>query len=258
MFHAAETGVDGLDMPNGKSSMKNTLGEIGGFSIAEVAAAGTSLGAMYLMQKVPDAVIDPFSSLLGHIIEPVQLPLEKFVGKICKLKECQPDKTQSVEERAKRTARSILIAVPAIAVAWGTKLAIRRIWNDGMKIKDHQTGVKMWEVWKMSPEEKMLFMGDEGVHMMSALAMQNPPFSDTTDDVIRGMTDTLQKVLGVDKKRAHDLATMIALHEIPNLMGAIVAGGIIYGRHQYGWPKGWAGKVLGKKAEEQALHGLGI
>lgn len=243
---------------NGKTPLKNTAEEIGGFSVAEVAGAVTSLGAMYLMQKVPDAILDPVTTVMGHVIQPVQVPLENFVGKICKLEECQPDKDKPVEERAKGTARAMLIAIPAIAAAWYAKFAIRRFWNKTLGLEDSKSGAKDWQVWKMTPEEKMLFIGDEGVHLASALAMQNHPMSDKTDNLIRNMTSTIQGVFGIDKNRAHDLATMIALHEIPNLLGAITAGGIIYGRHQYGWPNGWVGRVLGKKAEEEIGHGLSV
>jgi len=244
------TGTNGNNHTNGngRTKLQNTTAEISGFGIAEVVGGITTLGAMYALQVLPKAIMDPATDIVAKVVEPIQeRVIEPGIGIVCKLDECKPDKSKPVSERAKASARLLLLAIPSVIAAWYAKLGIRRWYNNINRIADsHATG-SILQFWKWSPEEKMLVLADEGVHVASMAVANSAPAAPFTDKAIGNMKDVLKNMFGMSDDDAHEMSTMIAIHEVPNLIGAAASAGVIAGRHHRDWPTGWVGKVLGRK-----------
>ena len=258
--HAANGNGNG----NGKSRGRNCTSEIGGFVLAEGLGMGVALGAMYAMQHAPKPLIDIPSTMLGKLMEPVQPQIEKIMRFFCKLEECKPDESKPVSERSKDLARVVIMGSTAMVANWWVKLRFRRYWNEKMGLKDSHEGGNIFNFSKWTPEEKMLFFADEGVHYLAMGVMPSAPMAKYTDPLIRRMTKAMED-LGWSKQDAHENAVLIALHEIPNLIGGLFACATIAGRHYLDWPTGWVGKLLGKKPNgtyvervaQQAAQGAG-
>jgi hypothetical protein len=236
-----------------KVAWHHTRQEIKSFWTAEALGGVTAIGVMYMMQMVPKRVMDEAANTLGDMLTPVQTTLEKGLMTVCKLEECKPDETKTVKQRARDLARIVLISLPAILVSWRVKLRTRAHLNDKWGVPaDHPVGNKpKWYHW--SPEEIMLTMADEGTHIASMIGVQSKAVAPYTDNVIAKMTSAFKTNLGMKETDAHEVATMVAVHEIPNIMAALTSGAVIAGRHHYGWPNGWVGKLFGK-AKETGNH----
>lgn len=227
-----------------KKAWEHTHNEWISFGIAEVVGGLTTVGAMYTMQMVPKSLMDAASTGLGEMLEPFQKDyIEKTIGAVCKLDECKPDETKSVKQRAKEFARIVLISAPAITASWGVKWWVRRIFNRKLHVaEDKRADGAKW--YHISPEEVMLGFADEGTHIAAMGVVQSKSVAPTTDKLIVDMTSVFQTWFGMSHKSGHELATMIAIHEIPNAIAAVTSGAVIAGRHHYGWPGQWVKKLF--------------
>jgi len=97
-----------------------------------------------------------------------------------------------------------------------------------------------------TPQEKLIFAADEGVHIGSLFLLNNN-LAPVTDHMIRGTTSMLQK-FGVDEKKAKDISTMAWVWEAANGLGALAGMGVIAGNHAYGLAeKGALGRFLANR-----------
>ncbi|MEQ1790662.1 MAG: hypothetical protein ABL857_09495, partial [Rickettsiales bacterium] len=83
-------------------------------------------------------------------------------------------------------------------------------------------------------DANMITLADEGVHLGSLIYL-NTKASDFTDDKIKKMTNTLEKI-GISPQKAKDLSNMVLVWEVPNFLGTLAGGATIFGKHAYGWP----------------------
>ena len=225
----------------------NIVREVGGFGVAEIVAEGAWLGVAAVTAMLPDKLMNKASKVVGHtIIEPVLTPLEAVMDKLCRLEECKIDKTQSREKRSENLARALIIFTPALAASWGAKIWIRHACNKKLGVG----GEHRDSVW--SPEAKMIFGADE-LTQVGAMYVLNNQLAPVSDDMIRTTTRITQKMFGVSERKAHDFATAAVVWAVPNSIGALGATVAIMGKHLYGWPKGWIGKVLGKNPGDQHI-----
>lgn len=242
---------------------RNTGAELTGFLGAEILAEGVWIGAAAITGMIPKSMMHAAASAVGKVcIEPFLDPIEKTLGKVCKLKECQPDPSLPKSERAERLARTILVYAPAIAISLEAKVATRKFFNKRMALRaDTPTrmlpeNASMWQkithygkLRHWSPQEKMIFFVDEGTQIGSFLVLNNQlaPF---TDDMVKSTSGVLQHAFHMKKEKADEWGAATWLWVVPNSMGAIGAAAMIAGRHLADWPKGWVGRVLGRKGPE--------
>lgn len=256
--------------PNPNLSVERNIAvESGGFAVAEVGSAAVDLGVVGLIDLIiPKPVVEYGSQILAkYVIEPILDPIEKGITKVCKLEECQVDETKSREERAQKIGRDMIVFGTAGAVAFVSKLLIRRGWNEHFGIVEHNPakftlkdagGVMPWishhlRLDFMSPHEKMIMLADEGVHMTS-LWLANNQMAPLTDKIIRHTSDILQSGTGMDKEKADDVSKMFAIWELPNLIGTAAGMGAIAGSHIKGWPNGKVGEILANKPRNDISH----
>lgn len=244
-----------------QKALSNIGRELGGFSVAEIAAEGTWLGVAALATMVPEKLMHDVTHAVGKaVVEPFLLdPLEKVMDKVCQIEECKPKPDQSREERAAGMVRAMIIFLPALAASWEVKIRARRLCNNKMGVPHQEVrklppgssfGEKVFhhilpKHW--APDEKMIFMIDEGMQLGSMYVLNNQ-LAPVSDDMIRATTGIAQKLLGMPEKKAHDFATASVIWAVPNAVGAVGAAAVIAGKHLYDWPKGWLGKVLGRRS----------
>lgn len=229
------------------SARKAIVLESTGFGIAELASMGVSLGAVALADKlIPGSIMEKATDTIAKIcIEPYLDTIEKTIAK-CKLKECQVDETKSREERACRLARGVVIFGAAYVLSLGAKSVARHWLNEsfdvpGQKRKIPASDAKFVDkmvhhipFYKWTNEERIIFAADEAVHIGSLIYL-NTKASKFTDSHIKTMSKTLEK-LGVSPQKAKDVSTMAMVWEVPNFLGMVAGGGVISGKHAYGWP----------------------
>lgn len=246
--------------------------ESGGFLIAELASMATGLGVVAIIDSVIPKPAMQFASkaIAKTVVEPFLDPIEKCMAKLCKLEECQPDPSKSRQERAEGLARTMIVFGIAYIVSMETKLHTRRAMNKLVGVLEElpiapAADASLWTKVKhygtlshWSPQEKMIFAADEGVHLGS-LYMLNNSLAPFTDEMIKSTTKMLQRTTGMDEKKAHEVASMAWVWEAANGMGAVAGIGAIAGKHALGWPRGVIGKAFGngshveKLAEQTAL-----
>lgn len=241
--------VDSSKRNSSRSHLYSTRAKIGlesaGFVVAEGLSALTGLGVVAVADVViPKPMLKAASKCLAKVvIEPFLEPIEGALSKICKLEECQVDSEKPREVRAEQLAKTVILFGSAFAASLAVKLHTRRAVNDyfGINTDDHvikpHAGASTWEKVKhygtlkhWTPQEKVIFAVDEGMHLGALYALNNTlaPF---TDRQIRHTTGTLQKIFGWTEAKAHEVASMAWIWEAANAAGAASGIGIIIGNH---------------------------
>jgi len=256
---------------NGSGIWKNIGAEISGFGVAEAVSEGVWLGLVAIEDRlIPKRALKYVSQAFGKfLVEPYLLdPIEWGLKKGCHLDECKIDFSKPRQERAEEMAKMLLLYVPAIGLAWEAKVRTRRFMNIKMKIQNEHVAKPLPDAsflnkltywipgWHWSPQEKMIFVADEGLHLGSMYVLNNQ-LAPYTDEMIRGTTGMAQKLLGVSPVKAHELATAAWVWMVPNLIGAMGGGLAITAKHLGDWPKGWVGRLFGRKPGnhvEQLAH----
>ena len=248
-----------------KEVRKNILSESAGFLAAEGTSMLTSLGVVALADIIiPKPIMQYGAQVLGKaVVEPFIDSIDHVMSSVCKLDECKTDTSKSRQERAEQIGKGMIVFSAAYVISMGAKLATRRFWNTNVgdiakTLKDITpaklpAGTPFGQRLKhaftfqwVSPHEKMVFLADEGMHYGSLYLMNNQ-LAPMTDAMIRGTAKIVQKTTGADDKKAHEVATMWSVWEIPNILGAGAAITAIAGAHAKGWPSGKIGEILANK-----------
>jgi hypothetical protein len=200
----------------------NIAKESGGFALAEMVSMSTSLLVVGIADTLAPNMIKDVSKFVGkHVIEPFLDPIESTLGAVCKISECQPDKTKSRAERAE----NMIVFSAAWATSMAAKVATRRIFNRAVGISDDPIPAG----GLLSAHEKRILLYDEGVHYGSILLM-NTAGAKVTDELIASSTNVLTKV-GIPEKKAKELSSMAVIWELPNLLGMAAGIGAIFQNH---------------------------
>jgi len=227
--------------PNGRGVGYNIAKESVGLGIAELVSMGVSLGVVGVADQVAPKMLKSCSQTLGKILEPYLDTIEKSLKAVCKLEECQPDATKSREERAENIGKTLIVFSSAWATSMLFKIATRKWMNDalGLTVKAPRTGSK-WQDFKNdylipSAHDKKVIVWDEITHYGSLLLL-NTGMAKTTDEMLRTTTNILEKV-GFSPRKAHDLATMGIIWELPNALGFAAGVGNIAKYHLHDKPR---------------------
>jgi hypothetical protein len=212
-----------------------------GLGVAEFASGITSLGTVAVLDRFAPDMVHSVSDVLAKVVfEPYLDHIENFMGKVCKLEDCQPDKSKPREERAKQLAYATMLFAPAYVTSLGAKLLTRKAMNKVFEVHERNIPDRQWwELWKMTRNEFAILALDESTHVGSLLVL-NRSVAKQTDYLIRNTTSLFQG-LGMSHDRAHRLANMIMIWELPNAIGFMFGVGGVIGKH-HGW---W--DALGKK-----------
>ncbi len=245
-------GMNGI--VNGKTPWQRVGLETAGFIPAELVSMGVSLGVVAFADTVAPNLVKSVSQTVSKVVfEPYLEYIEGGLGKVCKLDECQVDKNQSREERAEQLAKTTLVFAAAWAVSMIAKIQTRKFLNDKTGISEKPiAGAKWWEFWKMTRHEQIIFGMDEGVHYGSFLLM-NTIGAPVTDEMIRATTNVLVKC-GVPEKKAHEIAAMGVVWELPNALGLVAGIGGIAGIHHQQWDQKLDTKMAKWFGEKSASH----
>jgi hypothetical protein len=240
--------------------------ESAGFLVAEGASAATGLGVVAIADwLIPKPVLKLASRTISKIVvEPYLDTIESTLSRFCKLDECKVDPGVPREERAERLAKTMIVFGTAYVTSMGVKLFARRKMNELTGIIEHvprelPAAATLLEKLKyygtfqfMAPQEKLIFLADEGVHLGS-LYLLNNQMASFTDDMIKRTSSMIQKTTGASETKAHEIANMAWIWEASNGLGAAAGIAMIAGNHAAGWStKGFLGKILANKlpAEE--------
>lgn len=208
--------------PDKKAIYGKISAESGGFALAEMASMAVSLGVVGIADTLAPNLIKSASQAVSKTcIEPNLDTIEKTLGTVCRLKECQPDKTQSREERAEHLAKTMIVFSAAWAASMAAKVATRRIFNSAIGIEESKPPAGKL----LSDYEKKILVADEGIHYGSILLM-NTVGASVTDDMISSTANILEKV-GFSKKKAHEISSMAVVWELPNFLGMAAGIGAI-------------------------------
>ena len=208
----------------------STRGKIGaesfGFAVAETVSMSTSLGVVGIADQVAPGLLKGASKVVSKVcIEPFLDTIEGTLSTVCRLKECQPDMTKTREERAESLAKTLIVFSSAWATSMAAKVLTRRLMNDWAGIKEN----KPLPGQILSTNEKKIFLADEGIHY-GMIAIMNTIGAPVTDEMINSTANILNKC-GVPEKKAHEVASMAVVWELPNLMGMVAGIGAIAHNH---------------------------
>jgi hypothetical protein len=213
---------------SGKTPFQRTWMESAGLGAAEVASMGVSLGVIAVADKVAPGLVQGATTIVAKtIVEPYLETIENVLGTICHLEECKPDPKVPREKRAEKLARATVLFGAAFVPSFLTKLAVRRGVNEAVGMGD---GHPWWKVWKANNHDWKIVGWDEGAHIGSMILL-NTGAAKHTDELIRGSTSMLQKIFGVSEQKAHDLASMAMIWELPNAIGLAFGVGAIAHTH---------------------------
>lgn len=231
---------------NGHKTWWKEAGKEGilGLGIAEGVAIVTSLGVVAVADQVAPTLLKNTTSTIAKILEPYLLnPTEWFLEKACRLEECKTDAEQSRQERAEALVSRVIVFSAAFAASLVTKIATRKTLNYAMGIhsshgrsieKDGFTRWFMHEFIIPDKHDRQVMYWDEGFHYGS-LILLNTGVAKHTDDGIR-VSRKILETMGVSKKKAKELAEMLMIWEVPNLIGWLAGAGRIgyENYHKYG------------------------
>ena len=267
----ATTGYNKINSLAASKTVESLGGKIvkesGGFLVAEVASASVGLGVVAIADwLIPKPVMKLASQTISKIVvEPYLDTIESTVSKFCKLDECKVDPDTPREQRAERIAKTMIVFGAAYVASMGVKLFARRKMNEITGILEHApaalpAGATMWDKLKyygkfqfMAPQEKLIFVADEGVHL-GALYVLNNQLAPFTDDMIQRTSKVIQRTTGASEPKAHEIANMAWIWEASNGLGAAAAMTVIAGNHAGGWAtKGVLGKLLANKIPSESL-----
>lgn len=199
----------------------------------------TSLGVVAMADSIAPKAVDSATKIVAKtFILPHLESIEKGIRTVCHIKECQPDEKIPPEKRAEDLARAVVLFTPAWLISMAAKVGTRRLMNKHYGI--HDPGIRPSEsgkkqpFWYMTPIERRIFLADEGVHYGSLIYF-NTRGADYTHDLIQATSKMLQDQTGMSERKAHDIASMTMIWELPNLLGLGAGLGVIYGKHKYGW-----------------------
>lgn len=196
-----------------------------GLGLAEVVSGAVSLGVVAYADDILPGVNKEISKVVAKTVILPHLDAIEKSSRFCKLKDCQPDLTQPREERAEKIAHTMLLFGEAWVASMVTKIATRQFSNKSLKVEhppEPRTG-KWWHdnvVYRgsMSKHDWSVILWDEGVHL-GAFILGNIGLAKQTDKVIDGLGELLQSTLGWSKDRAHKVASMFMIWEVPNIAG---------------------------------------
>ncbi len=217
----------------------NIAKESGGFALAEMVSMSTSLLVVGIADTLAPNLIKDASKFVGkHVIEPFLDPIEGTLGTICKLKECQPDKTKTRAERAESLAKTMIVFSAAWATSMAAKLYTRGVVNRLTGVNEHvipKSGNWFADQYNTiaaeikDPNTRRIFLYDEGVHYGSILLM-NTVGAGATDELINTSSSVLTK-MGIPEKKARELSSMAIIWELPNFLGMAAGIGAIFQNH---------------------------
>lgn len=233
--------MTGNQLPFGERRRKNGFAaESVGYTIAEGASMVTSLGVVAVADTLAPKMVDRATKLVAKtLILPHLDFIERNMKKICHIKDCQTDEKSSRQQRAEGFARAVVLFTPAWLISLGVKAVVREkmkgVWDlkEPKPPKTHNW-FKDNIVNYMSPYAWKIFAVDEGIHYGSLIYF-NTAGAEYTGELIQANTKMLQKSTGMSERKAHDIASMTIVWEMPNLLGLGAALGMIYGKHRYGW-----------------------
>jgi hypothetical protein len=216
--------------------------ESGVFALAEFASMAVSLGVVGIADQVAPGLVKSASQAVSKTcVEPFLDTIEGALGKVCRLKECQPDLSKSREERAEALAKTMIVFSAAWAASMGAKLLTRGAVNRWTGVNPHElpkSGNWFKDQWNTinaelkNPETRKIFLADEGIHYGSILLM-NTAGAHVTDEMINSTGNLLNKC-GIPKHKAHEIASMAIVWELPNLLGMAAGIGSIAQNHLKG------------------------
>jgi hypothetical protein len=218
------------------------VAESGGFAVAELVSMGVSLGVVGLADQVAPGLLKSASQVVAKTcIEPFLDPIENTLGTVCKLKECQPDKNKSREERSEAIAKTVLVFSAAWAASMAAKLYTRGKINEWAGISNHKVPTSgNWFKDQFNsiaaelkdPNTRRIFLMDEGIHYGSIL-MMNTVGAPVTDEMINSTAKVLTKC-GMSENKAKEVSSMAIVWELPNLLGMAAGIGTIARNHTAG------------------------
>jgi hypothetical protein len=221
------TFVDRHKSFNGKSAAAKVGLETAGLGIAEMLSSATSVGVFAYADKIFPGTVKDVTDVVVKIIEPHLDTVEKTIGAVCRLEECKPDYTKSRHERAEKMAHNLVLFGAAFVPSIIVKLATRRGINELVGLGDQH---KWWKVWRLNKHDGTVFLWDEGIHIGSMILL-NTGTAKFTDKLIKDSTPLIQKIFGVSETKAHDIASMTMIWELPNMLGLIAGTGAIAHKH---------------------------
>lgn len=233
--------------------------ESGGFLVSEMAQAVVGVGVVAVADLViPKPILSAATQTVSKlVVEPFLDPIEAGLSKMCRLQECKLDNDKPREQRAEAIAKTMIVFGTAYAASMLTKLHVRREWNKHFKITtdDHiippAANATSWQKVKhyssfshWTPQEKVIFAADEGIHLGSLFLINNT-LAPYTDQAIKTTSSLIQKVTGCSEQKAHEVSSMAWVWEAANGLGAIAGIGVIAGNHKFDLSRKIAG-LLGK------------
>src|SRR6185436_14597151 len=96
------------------------------------------------------------------VFEPHLDTIEKWMGNVCRLEECKPEKDETKPQRAERLARAVVLWGAAFVPSLAAKLAVRRGINQLQGRGDQHP---WWKIWKFNKHDGTVLGWDEGVHI---------------------------------------------------------------------------------------------
>jgi hypothetical protein len=195
-----------------------------GLGIAELASGVTSLGVVAYADDVIPIVNQEVSKFVADRIILPHLDTIERTKKLCKLKDCQVDTSKPREERARELAHTLVLFGESWVISFLVKIAARVMLNKWFDVKhpeEPRNGKWLHDkvlYRKLNRHDWDVILWDEGVHL-GAFVVGNFAMAKHTDKVIDGMSGMLQKVLGWGETRAHNVASMFMIWELPNLAG---------------------------------------
>lgn len=212
----------------------NILAESLGLGAAEFVSIATSLGVVAYADDLAPNVLKSVSHTVAKIIEPYILdPAEWVLPRLCRLEECQPDKTKSREQRAEELAKTGIVFSIAFIASLVMKIATRKALNHILDLSHSphvNTGRWAHDFMKnyIIPDKHdiKIVKWDEGIHLGSLLLL-NTGIAKQTDKMIHVTSSVLQKSLGWSKQKSDRVASMGMIWEVPNVIGWLAGVGAI-------------------------------
>jgi|GEM_PF-2197085 len=196
-----------------------------GLGVAEFVSMGASLLVVGVADQVAPRMLKDCSKMLGKLINPYLDTIENGLQKVCKLEECQPDKTKSRQERSENLAKTMIVFTSAWGLSMAAKLGTRVVMNRWMKLAAAPSSGSWLKDMLPSKHDWNVVAWDETVHL-GALLMMNTVNAKQTDQMIHGTTNMLKR-WGLSDQKAKEVASMGIIWELPNALGWLAGVGAI-------------------------------
>lgn len=189
-----------------------------GLGIAELVSGVTSLGVVAVADDLIPGINKKISQALSRtVIEPNLKVVEDWSQRLCKLKECKPDLKIPAHTRSEKIAHTLVLFGEAWVVSMLAKMATRKATNEWFKV-EHPPEKVGKTTFGFNRHDWDVMLWDEGVHL-GAFVLGNLAMAKQTDHVIDGLSGVLNKTLGMSQTKAHNVASMFMIWEVPNLLG---------------------------------------